>query len=57
MTILAADFWPKTARRPATLSLTTITNGRREFIEERPVADKREARKLAVALGYTPWNF
>jgi hypothetical protein len=55
--ILAAEFYPKTARRGATLAINTITNGVRALIFEYQVADKREARKIAAARNATCWNF
>ena len=53
----AADFTNGSKARPATLTLYTIANGCRTFIDQRPVADKREARKVAKSLGYQAWNF
>lgn len=53
----AADFTNGTKARPATLTFYVIENGCRRFLSEQPVADKREARKMAKDMGYTPWNF
>ncbi len=53
----AAEFTNGTAKRTATLTLYAIANGCRTFLGEQPVADKREARKVAKSLGYQPWNF
>lgn len=55
--LYAADFTSGTAKRPAILTLYTISNGCRSMCDERPVADKREARKIAKSLGYQAWNF
>jgi hypothetical protein len=55
--MLAAEFTNGGAKRPATLTLNRIENGRREFVSVHPVASKREARALAKAAGATPWNF
>jgi hypothetical protein len=54
---LAAEFTNGGKRRPATLTINVITDGRRRFVTEQPVAGKREARAVAKALGATPWNF
>ena len=40
-----------------TLAFAVTTNGRRDWLDTVAVAGKREARKLAVARGATPWNF
>ena len=45
-----------TGKQP-TVSFAVTVNGRRTWGETFPVAGKREARKLAVANGATPWNF
>ena len=55
--ILAAEFTNGTKRHPATLSFTSIANGRRTYLETMPVSGKREARAIAVARGAQPWNF
>lgn len=41
----------------AELVLQTIDNGRRRIVSEHFVGSKREARKIAVAQGFTPYNF
>ncbi len=53
----AADFTNGSKTRSATLTFYTIANGCRTFCGQQSVADKREARKVAKSLGYTPWNF
>jgi hypothetical protein len=45
-----------TGKQP-TLAFAVTTNGRRDWLDTVAVAGKREARKLAVARGATPWNF
>lgn len=55
--IFAAEFTNGTKRHPATLSFTSIANGRRTYLETMPVSGKREARAIAVARGAQPWNF
>ena len=45
-----------TGKQP-TLAFAVTTNGRRDWLDTVPVSGKREARKLAVARGATPWNF
>lgn len=54
---LAAEFTNASKRQGATLTINRIANGRREFIAEHPVSDKRAARKLAAELDAKPWNF
>jgi hypothetical protein len=44
-------------RRPATLTLNVIADGRRRFVSQQPVTGKREARAIAERLGARPWNF
>jgi hypothetical protein len=53
--VIAAEFYK--SRTGATLVFNRIHNGQRTQLTEVPVADKREARRLAVANGATPWNF
>lgn len=45
-----------TGKQPTVCFSLTI-NGYRNWLDTVPVAGKREARKLAVARGATPWNF
>jgi hypothetical protein len=45
-----------TGKQP-TLAFVLTINGYRNWLDTVPVAGKREARKLAVARGATPWNF
>ena len=40
-----------------TLAFVLTINGYRNWLDTVAVAGKREARKLAVARGATPWNF
>lgn len=53
----AADFTNGSKTRSAMLTLYTIANGCRTFVDQRAVADKREARRIAKNLGYQCWNF
>ena len=53
----AAEFTNGSKTRSATLTFSTIENGRRQFLSEQAVTDKREARRIAKSLGYKPWNF
>jgi hypothetical protein len=45
-----------TGKQPTVCFVLTI-NGYRNWLDTVAVAGKREARKLAVARGATPWNF
>jgi hypothetical protein len=45
-----------TGKQP-TLAFALTINGYRNWLDTIAVAGKREARKLAVARGATPWNF
>ena len=45
-----------TGKQPTVCFSLTI-NGYRNWLDTVPVTGKREARKLAVARGATPWNF
>lgn len=56
-TILAAEFTKGIKGQPDILDLAVITNGQRTYLKPHEVHGRREARKLAVALGATPWNF
>lgn len=56
-TTIAAEFTKGSKVRPNTLAITRIASGRREYLSEHPVADKREARALAARLNAQPWNF
>lgn len=57
MTIKAAYFTNAGKTISAKLALTIIEDGRREVVETRNVSGKREARKIAEAAGFQPWNF
>ena len=53
-TIRAAEY---TGGKRPTLDITEIANGRRTYLQTHHVTGRREARKLAIELGATPWNF
>jgi hypothetical protein len=55
--MLTADYTNGGAKRPATLTIAAITDGRRIVREVHNVSGKREARELATRLGAKPWNF
>tara|TARA_R110000868_G_scaffold19939_4_gene85019 strand:- start:739 stop:918 length:180 start_codon:yes stop_codon:yes gene_type:complete len=55
--VLAAEFYPRTARGSATVVLNRIIDGHRSKVIGFNVASKREARQLAKQYGATPWNF
>lgn len=55
--ILAAEFTKGLKGQPDILDITVITDGRRTYLKPHEVHGRREARKLAIALGATPWNF
>jgi hypothetical protein len=55
--VLAADFYPRTARGSATLVLNRIIDGRRTKVIGFNVTGKREARQIAKSYGAQPWNF
>lgn len=55
--VLAAEFTNGSKTRSAVLTLNKIADGRRVFVSEHAVPDKRYARKLADYYGATPWNF
>lgn len=55
--MLVAEYTNGSKRRPATLDLNIIENGRREFIFQHVVTGKVEARKIAAARGAKCWNF
>lgn len=54
---LAAEFTNGSKRRAPSLTINRIANGRREFVSELRVLDKRHARQVATELGAKPWNF
>ncbi len=55
--VLAADYYPRTARGSATVVFNRIIDGHRTKVIGFNVASKREARMLAKQYGATPWNF
>ena len=55
--VLAAEFTSRSRTRPATLTLNRIIDGRRTFVTEFAVANRREARALANTYHAKPWNF
>lgn len=57
--IKAASFYAgrKNGQKVAYLTLEVIENGRRHTVDHRIVSGKAEARKVAEASGYRPWNF
>lgn len=55
--MLTADYTNGGAKRPATLTIAEIVNGRRIVREVHNVKGKAAARFLALKLGATPWNF
>ncbi len=55
--IKAAYFTNGGKNRPATLRFSTIENGACNFTHQMAVDGKRDARKIAEAAGYRPWNF
>lgn len=54
---LAAEYYPRTKRGPATLVLNRIVGGHRTKVIGFNVASKREARELAQRYRAEPWNF
>ena len=46
-----------TGKQPLLDFIHRFSDGARVVLETVPVAGKREARKLAIARGATPWNF
>lgn len=55
--VLAAEYYPRTARASATLIINRIIDGHRTKVIGFNVANKREARQLATSYGAKPWNF
>lgn len=55
--VIAADYYRGGKRRGNVLDIVRIEDGRRFPVSSHPVAGKAEARKLALSLGATPWNF
>lgn len=53
----AAEYYPATKARAATLDINMIWDGGRKLHSTRAVSGKAEARKLARVFGATPWNF
>jgi hypothetical protein len=55
--MLCADFTQASKTRQATLTVYALVNGSRMGATSQPVADKREARRVALSQGAKPWNF
>lgn len=53
--IVAADFY--TSRAGSVVDINVIENGQRRRLHTQPVSGKREARRVAVEYGASPWNF
>ena len=55
--VLAAEYTNSTKRRPATLTINRIADGRRSLVTQMTVAGKAEARRIAAQHSAKPWNF
>ena len=55
--VLAAEYTNGSKTRSAVLDITRIETGARQYLATHNVAGRADARKLAKALGATPWNF
>lgn len=55
--VLAADYYPRSSREPATVVLNRIIDGHRTRVMGFRVQNKREAREIAARYNATPWNF
>ena len=55
--VLAAEYYPRTARASATLIINRIIDGHRTKVIGFNVKNKAEARSLAKAYRAEPWNF
>lgn len=55
--VLAAEYYPRTARGSATVILNRIIDGRRTKVIGFNVKNKAEARSIAASYGAKPWNF
>jgi len=55
--ILAAEYYPRTARVSATLIINRIIDGHRTKVIGFNVKNKAEARGLAKSYRAQPWNF
>ncbi len=53
--IIAADYY--TSRAGSVVDINVIENGQRRRLHTQPVSGKREARRVAVEYGASPWNF
>lgn len=56
-TILAASYYPRTAKVPALVVLEVIVDGRRQVLAEKEVRGRAEARRIAEQFGFDPHNF
>lgn len=54
---LAAEFYRGSKARSACIDIAAIASGRRTIVASFPVANKREARRLAADFGAQCWNF
>lgn len=57
MTQFLADFYPKTAKRPAQVDIHQVTGGHRVAHRTFDVTGKAEARRFAAEYGATCNNF
>jgi hypothetical protein len=58
MSMLVADFYKGTKRKPCVLDISRLSDSSsRQLLETVAVADKREARKIAAERGAKCWNF
>lgn len=55
--VLAAEYTAPSKKQSAYVDINVIANGTRTHQSSHAVAGKAAARKLAKALGATPWNF
>lgn len=55
--ILAAEYYPRSARASATLIINRIIDGHRTKVIGFNVKNKAEARSLAKSYRAQPWNF
>jgi len=57
VSVLAAEYTSGGRTSSPTLDINLIEDGRRTRVSAHPVTGKRDARRLAIVLGATPWNF
>lgn len=55
--VLAAEYYPRSARASATLIINRIIDGRRTKVIGFNVKNKAEARSIATSYKARPWNF